>query len=686
MYPAATPPVDGPPTVSVLMPTFRQASFLPRALESLAAQTYQDWEAVVVDDGSPDETSEIVTQAAAADPRIRLVRLDRNEGLGHALNVATAHARGALLAYLPSDDVFYADHLTLAVKLLTDQPEIYLAYGGVRWGHNPLNQEWLGHWGEGATLQGDDPVGREAEALENPPVVTGFSFLKNGNLLALAQVVHRRDLEAECPWPTRAEIVSDTIELDQWRALTRRGARMRYTGSVTTEWVQHPDQRHRIIGAQYYGNDREHGGLSRYRSFYGLQRGTFVNWVPARGLHLDERRRFGRFDRSAAPEPEPAPDGLRILMVGSLGFNPDRIMAFEERGHRLAGTWVGRPEPWDTTGPLPFGNVEEIPFGPDWERAVDAWAPDVIYALLNWQAVPLIREVLGRCPDRPFVFHFKEGPGFCQEYGLWEPLLDVLRHSDGVVFLSEENREWFRQATGGAVEDERSLLLDGDLPKADWMTDEWAPKLSAQDGAIHTVCAARWLSSLSFADIAAQGIHVHLYGRHRNSVVRKQIANGLETGYVHLHDTVYPDEWVRELSQYDAAWTRIAQSDNGGELRRAHWDDLNLPARLGTYAAAGLPWIIRRSPGSLVAVDALAERHGFALGFDDLSDLGEQLRDQKLLATTTAAARAARAEFAFDTHVDRLVELFVRAIKGRGAYRAGRQRLRATPVPERLLL
>src|SRR5215210_1606067 len=99
-----------PVRVSVLMPTFRQARFIRRAIESLRAQTLSDWELIVVDDGSPDDTAGVVAPYLA-DSRFRYHRLPRNLGRGAALNAATSLARGRYLAYLPSDDVYFPEHL-----------------------------------------------------------------------------------------------------------------------------------------------------------------------------------------------------------------------------------------------------------------------------------------------------------------------------------------------------------------------------------------------------------------------------------------------------------------------------------------------------------------------------------------------------------------------------------------------
>ncbi len=112
--------ISVPPRVSVIMPTFKQARFLRRAIDSLLTQSLTDWELIVVDDGSPDDTQAILAPFLD-DPRIRGIRFDTNQGLGRALNAGLDASSGALIAYLPSDDVWYRDHLASMVDLF-DQP------------------------------------------------------------------------------------------------------------------------------------------------------------------------------------------------------------------------------------------------------------------------------------------------------------------------------------------------------------------------------------------------------------------------------------------------------------------------------------------------------------------------------------------------------------------------------------
>ena len=91
------------PTLSAVVPVHDVERFLPQCLASIAAQDFADYELIVVDDGSPDESAAIVERHARRDPRIRLFRQE-NAGLGAARNAGVALARGELLTFVDSDD------------------------------------------------------------------------------------------------------------------------------------------------------------------------------------------------------------------------------------------------------------------------------------------------------------------------------------------------------------------------------------------------------------------------------------------------------------------------------------------------------------------------------------------------------------------------------------------------------
>ena len=96
------------PRVSVIIPAYNARESILEALDSVIGQTFEDWEAIVADDGSTDDTAELI---AAYHPRIRCVRGGRNRGIGAARNLALANASGELVALLDADDLWRPQYL-----------------------------------------------------------------------------------------------------------------------------------------------------------------------------------------------------------------------------------------------------------------------------------------------------------------------------------------------------------------------------------------------------------------------------------------------------------------------------------------------------------------------------------------------------------------------------------------------
>ena len=92
------------PTISVIIPAYNAENYIVNCLESVRKQTFQDWEAIIVNDGSKDNTRALCDQCAAADERIRVIHLRKNAGVSNARNVGLSNATGQYIAFLDVDD------------------------------------------------------------------------------------------------------------------------------------------------------------------------------------------------------------------------------------------------------------------------------------------------------------------------------------------------------------------------------------------------------------------------------------------------------------------------------------------------------------------------------------------------------------------------------------------------------
>jgi glycosyltransferase involved in cell wall biosynthesis len=129
------------PLVTVVTPCFNMAPYLEETLRSVQAQTLRDFEVIMVDDGSTDETLSVMRRFASADARFKVVRFDRNRGVTAARNAALAQARGEYVALLDGDDLWTRDALAMRVDLLRRFPSaIVVATEFARFeGESPAN-------------------------------------------------------------------------------------------------------------------------------------------------------------------------------------------------------------------------------------------------------------------------------------------------------------------------------------------------------------------------------------------------------------------------------------------------------------------------------------------------------------------------------------------------------------------
>ncbi|MBN1689044.1 MAG: glycosyltransferase [Candidatus Omnitrophica bacterium] len=110
------------PKVSVLMPVFNHGQYVDNAVRSILEQTFQDFEFIIINDGSTDQTSEILLKMT--DPRISVIKIEHNSGMARALNRGIHESRGEYIARMDADDVSHPKRLERQVTFLDQHPEV----------------------------------------------------------------------------------------------------------------------------------------------------------------------------------------------------------------------------------------------------------------------------------------------------------------------------------------------------------------------------------------------------------------------------------------------------------------------------------------------------------------------------------------------------------------------------------
>lgn len=106
--------------VSIITPSYNSSKFISQTIDSVLAQTYQNWEMIIVDDASTDNSINIVQEYCKKDSRIKLIKLEKNSGAAVTRNRAIQEAKGRWIAFLDSDDLWLPEKLEKQLKFMVD--------------------------------------------------------------------------------------------------------------------------------------------------------------------------------------------------------------------------------------------------------------------------------------------------------------------------------------------------------------------------------------------------------------------------------------------------------------------------------------------------------------------------------------------------------------------------------------
>lgn len=118
--------------VSIIMPTYNSAFFIEEAIQSVLNQTYTHWELIIIDDGSTDNTQQVVQPLISDWSNITYKSSEQNKGTAHARNLGMSLAKGQFLAFLDSDDVWLSEKLAKQISFIQDKKEAVFTFSSYR--------------------------------------------------------------------------------------------------------------------------------------------------------------------------------------------------------------------------------------------------------------------------------------------------------------------------------------------------------------------------------------------------------------------------------------------------------------------------------------------------------------------------------------------------------------------------
>jgi glycosyltransferase involved in cell wall biosynthesis len=212
------------PRLSVLLPCFNAAEHLSSCLESLFRQSYEDFEVLAVDDGSEDDTPQLLEEAAHQDRRVRLAS-QSHCGIAETLRVMTEVARGSFVARMDADDIAHPERFALQVKFLDEHPEFDVVGSRVRlFPREQLSDGLLRYesWTNGVITH--EEMLRDL-FIESP--------LPHPSVMMRKATLDRVGGYRDAGWPE---------DYDLWMRMAHEGCRFAKIPEVLLEWRDRPDR------------------------------------------------------------------------------------------------------------------------------------------------------------------------------------------------------------------------------------------------------------------------------------------------------------------------------------------------------------------------------------------------------------------------------------------------------------
>ena len=245
------------PFISIVIPTYNRADLIPIAIQSVLDQTYQNWELIIVDNFSDDDTKEVVE--SFADHRISMLQLPRTGSVAASRNFGVLHSKGEWIAFLDSDDWWFPEKLSMVFKAIQSQPDL------------------IYHDLQIVSGEDDEKSKKKTKSRKlKSPIF--FDLLQNGNDIALSSVTLRKSTFAKVGGMNESPTFFAVEDYDTWLRIAQVTERFVHIHRVLGVYRLHDGNIGQINNFNYLSNaikghlkDLNNDQLRRYESFYTYQ-------------------------------------------------------------------------------------------------------------------------------------------------------------------------------------------------------------------------------------------------------------------------------------------------------------------------------------------------------------------------------------------------------------------------------
>jgi glycosyltransferase involved in cell wall biosynthesis len=201
--------------VSVVIPTYNTSNFLIKAIQSVINQTYKNWELIIVDDGSTDQTRQIVEEFQKKDSRIKYF-FQNNKGQGAARNLGIKNANGVYIAFLDSDDEFFENKLERVMSYFVKDKNIAFIYSD-------------------ASIIGDNLYQKRRSEVVTPYSGEIYKKLLFNNFITTSTVVVKKEVLQNCGLFDESDLLRNFEDYDLWLRIAKK-YKIEYIPEVLTKY------------------------------------------------------------------------------------------------------------------------------------------------------------------------------------------------------------------------------------------------------------------------------------------------------------------------------------------------------------------------------------------------------------------------------------------------------------------